>query len=94
MKIRFGTKFIYSCFFLLVLLSCAIGQFENQTLYEAQVTSVTDGDTIVVQFTGNKPPPECSRIERVRFIGVNTPELTKKPMEVFAREARDYTNRL
>jgi len=49
----------------------------------AQVTSVTDGDTIVVRL-------ESGKEERVRLIGVDTPESTGQ-VEPFGREAANFT---
>jgi len=49
----------------------------------AQVTSVTDGDTIVVRL-------ESGKEERVRLIGVDTPENTSQ-VEPFGREAANFT---
>lgn len=48
------------------------------------VVSVTDGDTIKVDYEGVITP--------VRLIGVNTPETVdpRKPIECFGREASDY----
>ena len=49
----------------------------------AQVTSVTDGDTIVVRLASGTE-------ERVRLIGVDTPESTGQ-VEPFGREAANFT---
>jgi len=82
--------FLCICF---ILLSCALVPKETvSTVYEARVTAVVDGDTVKVQFV-DAVPEGCSRSERVRFIGVNTPELTTNPPEYFALEARDFTIR-
>ena len=57
-------------------------------VYEVSVRRVVDGDTIVVDFpTGER--------ERVRLIGVNTPETVhpKKPVEHYGKEASDFTKR-
>jgi micrococcal nuclease len=54
-------------------------------LLEATITYVVDGDTVhVVLANGRK--------EKVRFIGVNTPESTKK-IEPYGKEAAAYTER-
>lgn len=52
---------------------------------ESAVERVVDGDTVVL-FSG----------ERVRYIGVNTPELhhPQKPVEWYAREAKEFNRRL
>lgn len=64
---------------------------DKQTLFKARVISVVDGDTIKVQFY-DEIPLGFQATEKVRLIGVNTPELTTTPPEYFAQEARDYTN--
>lgn len=53
---------------------------------DAVVTSVTDGDTIVVRTT-------AGATERVRFIGIDTPETRdpRRPVECFGREASART---
>ena len=92
MKSIWRRAFVVSLF-LFVTISCAIGQLEDApSWYEAVVTAVVDGDTIQIQFVDD-PPPDCSWNERVRFIGVDTPELYTVPAEYYAREARTYTNR-
>lgn len=50
-------------------------------LTRARVTRVVDGDTVVVSLDG--------REERVRFIGINTPESVdpRRPVECFGKEA-------
>ncbi|MDD4319053.1 MAG: thermonuclease family protein [Candidatus Peribacteraceae bacterium] len=50
-----------------------------------QVSSVTDGDTIIVRLTSGKE-------ERVRFIGIDTPETVhpSKPVQCFGEEASDH----
>lgn len=50
-------------------------------------TRVVDGDTIVVSIEGKQ--------EKVRLIGVDTPETVhpSKPVEYFGREASDFTKR-
>ena len=51
----------------------------------AKVTRVVDGDTLVVSIAG--------REERVRLIGVDTPETVhpQKPVEFFGKEASAFT---
>lgn len=53
-----------------------------------RVLSVEDGDTIVVDMAGQE--------ERVRFIGVDTPEVKdpRKPVQCFGRAASAYTKQL
>lgn len=54
----------------------------------ATVTRVVDGDTVVVELAGG-------RQEKVRLIGVDTPESVdpRKPVERFAEEAAAYAER-
>lgn len=63
--------------------------------YEAIVKRVIDGDTIEVIFY-DKIPENCSNTEKIRFVGVNTPELNlkkKEGPEFFAQEAYEFTNK-
>lgn len=46
----------------------------------ARVLEVTDGDTVVVRL-------ESGEVERVRYIGVDTPESTSLPVECFGQRA-------
>jgi micrococcal nuclease len=54
----------------------------------ATVTRVVDGDTLVVDIAGRK--------DRVRLIGVDTPETVhpNKPVEYFGKEASAFTRQL
>lgn len=64
----------------------SIGAFLERTQPGTyRVTEVTDGDTIIVDMDG--------RSEKVRFIGVDTPELhhPKRPVQCFADAAREFT---
>ena len=61
---------------------------QPNAVYEVSIRRVVDGDTIVVNFpTGEQ--------ERVRLIGVNTPETVhpKKPVEYYGKEASDFTKK-
>lgn len=63
--------------------------------YEAEIIKVIDGDTIEVQFCKEKPN-NCNTIERIRLIGVNTPELNlykDAAPEYYALEAYYYTKK-
>ena len=52
-----------------------------------KVVKVVDGDTINVSIAG--------RVEKVRLIGVDTPEVdSRRPVELFGREASEFTRRL
>lgn len=53
----------------------------------AQVVRVIDGDTILVEFPGGEQ-------EKVRYIGVDTPEIGDKGSECFANEAEIYNKTL
>jgi micrococcal nuclease len=54
-----------------------------------RVVAVSDGDTIRVRL-------DSGRVERVRYIGIDTPETAKPdaPAECFADRARDFNERL
>ncbi|HVX31256.1 MAG TPA: thermonuclease family protein, partial [Nitrolancea sp.] len=58
------------------------------TLDDATFVRIVDGDTIIVRIGGSD--------ERVRLIGINTPELNKPdgPVECFATEASEQTEAL
>ncbi len=61
---------------------------ENQSSYvKAQVIQIIDGDTIRVNINGN--------IEKVRFVGINTPEIANRdhPDEFMGPEAKDFTEK-
>lgn len=54
----------------------------------AAIVRIVDGDTIVVSLGGKE--------EKVRLIGVNTPETVdpRKPVECFGKEAKEYMKQL
>ncbi|MBP2014718.1 thermonuclease family protein [Anaerococcus degeneri] len=58
-----------------------------QIYQKAKVKYAVDGDTIWVDIDGKD--------EKVRFVGVNTPEVAKdgEPAEFMADEAKDFTNK-
>jgi len=67
---------------------------EPPGLEQAHVVRVVDGDTIVVEVTGRTEGPGAGTApeggeERVRLIGIDTPESVKpgSPVECFGREA-------
>ena len=63
-----------------------------QTKYQAKCTRVIDGDTIEVLFVGSNRLSD--KTEKIRFIGVNTPEMNfkkKEEPEYWAREATAFT---
>lgn len=53
-----------------------------------KVVRVVDGDTIIIDMNSTE--------ERVRFIGINTPESVKPdtPVEKYGKEASSFTNKL
>lgn len=60
--------------------------------YVVKVVKVIDGDTVDVNFLG-ETPPDCRKSgQRVRLIGVDTPEYYKEEKQPYAEEAKDYTN--
>jgi micrococcal nuclease len=63
------------------LVTCGGGKGIPDGPFEAKVKRVVDGDTIVVSVNGNN--------ERVRYIGVDTPESVKPntPVECYAKVA-------
>lgn len=60
----------------------------NESYEKAKVLCAHDGDTIWVKIDGKK--------EKVRFVGVNTPEVAKdgNPAEFMAEEAKDFTEEI
>lgn len=61
--------------------------------YEVRITKVVDGDTVDVDFL-EETPPGCDKFgQRVRLIGVDTPEYYKKVKQPYAEEAKEYTGR-
>lgn len=67
--------------------------FAPNSVYEAQVERVVDGDTAILLFPmeGRKRPWS----ERIRFIGVNTPETVdpKRPVQSYGKEASAFTKK-
>lgn len=59
----------------------------SQVYGKAKVKYAVDGDTIWVNLNGKD--------EKARFVGVNTPEVSKdgEPAEFMAEEAKDFTNK-
>lgn len=72
---------------ILTALAAYHGLHDNlpDNLHKAKVLRVVDGDTLQIQFEGQK--------ERLRLIGVDTPETVapNKPVEHYGQEASDYT---
>ncbi len=66
-------------------------EIRRNTVYKAKIERVVDGDTAVVSFIfddGSK-----YQKERVRFLGVDTPETVhpNKPVQYYGKEASDFT---
>ena len=63
----------------------AISKLDRNNLEKAQVVKHVDGDTVHVKF-------EDGRIEKLRFIGVDAPELANeyREAEFYAEEASKY----
>ena len=82
---RFAATVICACVF--GIAGCT-GGTPPSTDGLATVTHVVDGDTIDVEIGG--------RIERVRLIGIDTPETKKpdSPIECYGPEASQFTTRL
>ena len=72
----------------LLALVIAVWGFLPALASTATVTRVVDGDTIVVSIAG--------RSEKVRLIGVDTPETVhpNKPVEYFGKEASAFTRKM
>jgi micrococcal nuclease len=70
------------------ILNLLLDEEENPVgLVNAKVVRVVDGDTVVVRYEG--------REERIRLIGVDTPETVhpNKPVEAYGEEAKEYTKK-
>jgi len=70
------------------LFSCSPLSAHPLADYRTIVKRVVDGDTIIVRYRG--------KTERVRLIGVDTPETVhpNKPVEYFGKEASAFTKKL
>ena len=104
MKKLFAALF---CFMAIISISCtsdsdshlnAAGLYNiynvKSNLYDVLITDVTDGDTLTVRFDYDKPK-DCTTEEKVRLIGVDTPEMNYYKLaepEYYAQEATDYTS--
>ncbi len=77
---------IKSFLFLPVILLVLSGTMTAQDFYLC--TRVIDGDTIVVEIDNKQ--------EKVRLIGVDTPETVhpEKPVEYFGKEASEFTHKM
>ena len=78
-----------------VLQNASYPQIENSKLYPALCTDIADGDTIHVSFT-DEIPLGCKKNSKVRFVGVNTPEMntgTTGIPDFYAKEATEFTKK-
>ena len=66
-------------------------EIRRNQIYRAKIDRVVDGDTAIVSFM----PEDGSKYlkERVRFLGVDTPETVhpNKPVQYYGKEASDFT---
>lgn len=63
--------------------------------FDAEVIKVMDGDTIEIEFLSTRPK-DMNKTEKVRLIGINTPELNlhkPKEKEYYAEEAYLFTKK-
>lgn len=75
-----------SIFFITVLFSLLTSSVSHSEL--SKVIRVVDGDTIVVDYQGQK--------EKVRLIGVDTPETVdpRRPVQAYGKEASDFSKKM
>ena len=68
-------------------------ELRRNTVYKAKVERVIDGDTMVVSFVFDDGSKYLE--ERVRFLGVDTPETVhpNKPVQYYGKEASDFTKK-
>ncbi|MBR1486365.1 MAG: thermonuclease family protein [Synergistaceae bacterium] len=66
-------------------------EIRRNTVYKAKVERVVDGDTAIISFIFDDGSKYSK--ERVRFLGVNTPETVhpNKPVEYYGKEASNFT---
>ena len=66
-------------------------ELRRNTIYKAKVERVVDGDTMIVSFVFDDGSKYLK--ERVRFLGVDTPETVhpNKPVQYNGKEASDFT---
>ncbi len=107
-RIEHGIIYICICLILLtivfisenIVISCSRSLAELNSYIskvneiEAKVLRVIDGDTIEVEILDNNS--KYNKKEKVRFIGVDTPETKhpKKKVQYFGKEASAYTQRM
>ena len=68
-------------------------EIRRNTVYKAKIERVVDGDTAIVSFVFDDGSKYLK--ERVRFLGVNTPETVhpSKPVEFYGKEASNFTKK-
>ena len=66
-------------------------EIRRNTVYKAKIERVVDGDTAIISFVFDDGSKYSK--ERVRFLGVNTPETVhpNKPVEFYGKEASNFT---
>lgn len=66
-------------------------ELRRNFVYKAKVERVVDGDTMIVSFVSDDGSKYLK--ERVRFLGVDTPETVhpNKPVQYYGKEASDFT---
>ncbi len=80
-------RYLYSLVWIVIFFGCA-HLYAVPSGDRVKVVRVVDGDTIVVRFANGK-------YEKVRLIGINTPETVdpRRPVQYFGKEASAYTKR-
>ena len=66
---------------------------KENSVYKAKIKRVVDGDTAIIYFL--TADGTRYKEERIRFIGVNTPESVdpNRPVEYYGKEASDFTKK-
>jgi micrococcal nuclease len=68
-------------------------ELRRNTVYRAKILRVVDGDTAIVSFEFDDGSKYLK--ERVRFLGVDTPETVhpNKPVQYYGKEASEFTKK-
>ena len=66
---------------------------KENSVYKAKIKRVVDGDTAIISFLTDDGTPY--KDERLRFIGVNTPETVdpNRPVQHYGKEASNFTKK-
>ena len=66
---------------------------KENAVYKAKIKRVVDGDTAIISFLTDDDTPY--KDERIRFIGVNTPETVdpNRPVQYYGKEASNFTKK-